>query len=152
MIKVKHHPDPDGMGAQFGDVVSFSRPDHVFSEKELKYFIPIPVDINVPCGDNYMKVVDGGYPDWNCSTCPDNDPDVCDVQKFVRGEWSEGDVENPPMLLKKRRYRIPIDVVLNSTMLALATKDDKNIADRTVIVNFIGTTNLPKTVVVDKVT
>lgn len=153
LVKIKPHPDPDGPGAQYGDVVTIERADRKFSDKELKYFLPVPVDLNPPCGDNYMKVDGGKYvPEWDCANCKDNDPALCDVQKFIRGEWSDGDVLNPPELIRKRRYKISLDSVVEKSVLDTAKVSEKQETNRLTIETWVSDTSMEKTVIEDKAT
>lgn len=147
LIKIREHPQPDGAGAQQFDLVTFERADRDFSEKEWQYFIPIPVDINIPCGDQFMKEMIG-----KCGECQYNDPALCDVQKYCRGEWSEGGVEQEPTLIHKRRYKIPVNATLSQNMLKLALNQKKNAAQKGNWMDWASAVQPLNTNITDKVT
>lgn len=152
LVKIRQHPQPDGLGAQYGDVICFERSDRKFSDDEMKYFIAVPIDVNVPCGDNYKKVVNGQYvKEWNCSKCKNNDPELCEVQKYCRGEWTEGDIFTPPRLAKKFRYKISLDTVIEKSILDTAKTSEKIEEDKTALEAWAADTLLEKSVVEDKV-
>jgi len=146
-VKIRHHPqEPDGPGVHYGDIVSFHRVESKRSEEELKFFLPVLVDINIPCGDKYDREMRG-----KCGKCKWNDPKVCDVQKYCRGEWSEGTLFEPPTLTKKRRYRLDLKSILPSDKLSLAEKEEKTEKDRLAILDYVSKNEISPSLIVDKV-
>ena len=146
LVKIRHHPQPDGPGCQYGDVVLFLRADHKFSDKELKYFLPVPMDINVPCGDKYDKEMRG-----KCGECKDNDPALCDVQKYCRGEWTEGSVFEAPTLTHKFQFKVDLGAVCGEAVLTKAEKEEQTAEDKTSITTWAAETSTKESALVDKI-
>jgi hypothetical protein len=117
-VKIRVHPDADGPGTTYGDIICFERMDRSLSKTELIHFLPVPMDIKIPCGDDYMK-------SHSCPQCKNNDIALCDVQKYCRAEFSDGGVLEEPQLLKKRRFKIDIDKEISKPILDIAKKRDK---------------------------
>lgn len=146
-IKIVHHPqEPDGPGVHYGDIVSFHRMETKRSAKELKYFLPVQVDINIPCGEKYDREMKG-----KCGECRFNDPTLCDVQKFARASWSAGDIINPPEVVHRCRYSMPIKTLIPSDKLQLAEKSDKTETDRQTIMDYVSKNTISITAITDKV-
>ena len=143
-VKIRRHPDPLGAGAQYGDVISFHRIETKRSEEELKFFLPVLVDINIPCGDKY----DRGN---NCAICKECEPELCDVIKYCRSEWTAGDILNQPKILKKRRYKMDIDSLIPTEFLAVVEKEDKTTEDQALIITTAITTEISASKILDKV-
>lgn len=149
-VKIQHHPqEPDGQGSHYGDVVSFHRIDREFSKDELKYFLPVPMDLKVPCGDEFMKP---GSKTYGCKDCKDNDPELCEVAKYERGEWSEGTVFDPPQVVKSRRYTVDLKAIVPSETLAMAENKTKDALTEAAIMDTMGKiTTQTVSVIKDKV-
>ena len=144
-VKIKHHPqEPDGQGAHYGDIVSFHRVETKRSQEELKFFLPVLVDINIPCGDKYDREMNG-----KCGGCKFNDPEECDVQKYARGKWSEGSLFEPPKLIKRARYKIDLSEVIDAEKIALAEKE-KSIEECAVIMDYASKTEISVTAIEEK--
>lgn len=147
--KIAEHPNPSGGGADKGDISSFHRADYVFSDEEVNMFLPVLMDLNVPCGDKY------DLPDNKCGPlCPWYDPDVCDVIKYSRAEWDAGDIEKgiPPKAIKTRRYKIDRGLFLTSGEEIIVSKPIKTPQEKATIINIANTKKQIKTIIEDKKT
>jgi hypothetical protein len=127
LVRINTVADDDS-GTKFGDIIAVHRTDRLNNKQIEKHpfhvFVYIPLDINIPCG-NEFEIERWG----KCGECPNNDPGECDVQKYVRALWSEGDVNNPPRVLSKSRYRIGIGSALSAASLTVVTKENKTATD-----------------------
>lgn len=151
LCKIKVHPLGDeGGGATRGDVIQFLRADHKFSDSEIKHFVPILVDITIPCGDDFMRVENGKYVNWNCGKCKDNDPEVCEVQKYVRALWDEGTVFEAPKVLRKFRFKLDIDSILPEATLTVVDKEEKTTEEKASILDYAAKNEISKASVEDK--
>jgi len=143
LVKIRYNSKSDG--TTYGDLIALGRTDYIRSTSELESFVPVLLDLNIPCGDKFMK----GH---NCVTCEYNDPIDCDSVKYQRGLWTEGDIENPPTLIKKRRYIIDITKLLSEETLVLIAKHDKTeIEQATIMANATNPAHeQPKSVIEDR--
>jgi len=141
-VKIRTNKAPQG--ATRGCVISFHRTESPRSEEELKFFLPVLVDINIPCGDKY----DRGN---KCGSCKYNDPQECDVQKYGRAIWTSGDILNPPRVAKKRRYKIDIDSFLSPDSLAVIDKLEKTKEERDMIISNALKNEVFESLILDKV-
>jgi len=128
-VKIPKHPQPDGPGGQKGDLVFFWPivPKDKLGKKTLNVFLPVVVDITIPCSAKF-----GINPP--CRKCKDNDPAVCDYIKYQRPLWSTGSILDPPTMLKKFRYSIDRDKFIDGASEAVVIKTEKTEAEKETIV------------------
>jgi len=124
-IKFKVHPDSKSAGTTRGDIVDIlpfwnKVPPET---KMMETFLPIGIDITIPCDKDFAYV--DGKRSYDCGSCPDNDPEICDVIRYTRGYWGTGTVLDPPKLIKKRRFFVDIDSKIPAESLIVAEKTDK---------------------------
>lgn len=139
-IKIRKHPQPDSGGAQAGDIISFHPVDEPRSEEELKFYLPILVDINIPCGEKYDKGL-------KCVNCEFNDPDLCDNIKYTRGIWGEGSLLTPPKPITKRKYKIDRTKFISGATDETVLKWDKTEVERQTILSDSLAHEQPKSVI-----
>lgn len=145
-VKFKEHPQPDSQGAQKGDVISIRPADRPLpSSSEMDCFMYFFVDLDIPCDFRF-----GHKP--QCNKCPNAEPELCDFIFFKRGLWDDGDILDPPVLLKKCRYNIDFEAQLSPQSLALVTKDNKTLADRELLFQQAGNNPWLKSIITDKET
>lgn len=117
LTRIKLHPDRANPNApQVGDIVELCRADRTHWGNEAKIFLPVLVDINIPCGDNFKQVDKG----WYCGKCEYNHPDKCDCQKLIQPQES---IFGDGKILKKRRYKV--NIVAPSYIQTIIDKYDK---------------------------
>jgi len=125
--KIPDHPSKDpNRGARKGDISSFHPLDYEFSKEELKFFLPVVVELKIPC-DEYGK--------QPCRKCQHNNPESCDAIKYIKGLWSTGTVFQEPKLLMKRKYNIDRSKFLSADSELLITKENKTLEERNAIIS-----------------
>lgn len=105
-----------------GDIISFHRLSNdinTMGRDALNYFVPVVVDINVPCDSDF------GMPHNKCVRCEWSTPDDCDVVKYTRGAWSTGDLDNPPRVIRKCKHRIDFQALLSKKTIENLRKTGK---------------------------
>ena len=117
-IKIAEHPQPGGPGAQKGDIVYFYPIGVPQGKETLNHYVPVVVDLKVPCGENFIFTA-------RCNRCKFSTPDLCDIRKYRSGVWSQGTLEKPPTLLKKRRYQIDRSMFISGDTETTVLKKDK---------------------------
>ena len=138
--KIPDHPSKNiNEGTRKGDIASFHRLDHKFSKMELQFFLPVVVDITIPCGDNYDKV--------RCYNCKYNNVESCDVQKYTQPLMSYAPNPRP---LQKRMYNITREGFISGDSESLITRIDKTLTERNTIVANALKNEQPKTIMVKK--
>jgi len=111
----------------------------------LNKFIPVVIDLNIPCGDAFNKL------EYNCVRCKDNDWETCDKIKYERAVWSAGDILNPPKVIKRRRYMIDRTEFISGESELLITKADKTEQEKLTIITNAKNNEQLKTVIIEKV-
>jgi len=128
LSKIHEHPDTKGSGAQKGDISTFKPLNYEFSKEELRFFLPVVVDLIIPCRNAFMNPKHKDF--VKCGSCPNYDNDLCDNAKYCRAVWSAGNVLNPPKIIRKRKYNINRDILgLTAGQEALIVKADKTVAE-----------------------
>jgi len=155
-IKTRTHPQPDGLGAQQGDVIEILPVDSrcVSGKKVFQSFFPVVVnDLKIPCGDGVKDAAglwaytDDG-PEYSCGKCPHNDIDACNKVKYLKGAWIGGDIVNPPTLLKKRMYKVNLTTLTAlSPVASVVLKTDKTDLEITTVKTFVANNEKPKTII-----
>lgn len=130
-IYVKHqpHPDLDSDGAQEGDIIQVYPINAPHGKLELDYFTLVTADLNIPCGQGEVPGMTfemiGMGPGFDHNTCPFNNIDGCDVIKYTSADWDAGDIDNPPKIKRKRKYKLDISKFFNSEQRAGLKKKNK---------------------------
>jgi hypothetical protein len=144
LVNSHGHPDPHSSGGQLGDVTEIlpiTEKDSDIGILTLKYFFPIIKDLKIPCGDG-EKDASGTFTlspkgiGWNCNTCKFNDADLCERIKYLRSEFDQGTIENPPRLLRKRIHMVDLGGILSPSDMATATKVNKTKQDEEEIMDW----------------
>ena len=117
------------LGAQSGDIIGFEQLDYPWSDEEIKRYLPIVFDINIPCGTDFHKNI-------KCVNCPYNDEELCDNIKYTRGVWGPGDIDNPPQLLLKRKYTLDWESIAPKNLKNVIRKLNKSQYEKEQIINF----------------
>ena len=113
-------------GTVNGDMIYFYHPDVPQAKDSFIDFFPVPMEIELPCGEeNFRKICLNDPTAMPCTSCPNCDPDECDKEKYTKGLWTIGDIHNPPELIYKRRHKVDITKFISaptiSTMAYLKT-------------------------------
>lgn len=155
-IKTRTHPQPDGPGAQQGDVIEILPIDNrcVSGKKVFQSFLPVVVkDLKIPCGDGVQGAAgpwaytDDG-PAYSCGKCPYNDLADCDKVKYLKAIWTGGDILNPPTVIKKRMYKVNVTTVTALFPVAsIVFKTNKTDQEILAVKTFIVSNEKPKTIV-----
>lgn len=105
---------------QYGDIVEIypiTGNDFDIGTETLNHFVLMKMDLKIPCGDG-MEDAAGTFtigkrgPEFKCGQCRYNDIDLCERTKYLKGEWSGGSIEKPPVLIRKKLHKIDLDSLL----------------------------------------
>jgi len=145
-VKHKEYPDSKKQeGMQSGDICYIYPIDAGQGRLTQKTYFPVVIDIEIPCGKDFSII--NGVAQWKCGRCEYNDPELCDVRKYMSAEWGPGDILNPPPLLKKRRYTIDIDSVTSEPIKELILKENKTESEINQVTDYAKNNSKQKTVI-----
>ncbi len=88
-----------------------------YGKKTLDSFIPVVMELKIPCNDSKSDL-------FLCGPCQWNDWELCDRIKYLRNEWTPGDVDNPPKAFRGR-YQIDYSAFISESSLAEYGKEEK---------------------------
>jgi hypothetical protein len=143
-----HHKkgNTHSQGYQRDDIVMILPIQPIFEAQQQKTMIPIVVDLNIPCPPpmtftyKYVSKKDHWVKDFDCKSCPNNDPDLCDFQLYARAQWDPGGVEQQPTLISKSRFKIKLLTQLPKSVRDYAFKtDDKTRQEELDMLNWSNT-------------
>ena len=151
-IKIEDHPQPEGGGTQKGDIVLFTRTDRrAYGRKTLEFFLPVVVDITVPCGDDFDNYnTEKKAFTRLCARCEWANQDDCDVIKYTKAVWGAGDIDNAPRPIKNRKYNIDRTKFISELSEAVVVKLDKTEQEKLTILTDSANNPRPVTDIEDK--
>lgn len=155
IVKFKEHPQPNSAGAQKGDIIDILPiydGNVTIGTKDLDFFIPIVVDMKIPCGDGNKEAAgtftfNSRGPEFRCGECKFNDIDLCERIKHLKAEWGGGDIDHPPTVVRKRMYKIDIETVIPKATLDTAKSVDKTEVAKASIITWSKTNEQPLSIV-----
>lgn len=147
-IKIKENKHPQG--STTGDIIFIYPIDVPQARLDINDFFPVVIDLNIPCGENFKQIALQNRNAIPCSRCEYNDVDMCDVRKYTQAIWTEGTLENPPKVEKKRRYYIDRTQFIDPTAEFLAVNDEKTEEEKIQTFNIAKSNEQLKTIIADK--
>jgi hypothetical protein len=124
LVKYKTHSKPDTGGSTRNDIVTIVPTTIIVGSKDLDAFVPFIIDITIPCGEMFNYI--NNIKQYNCIRCKNNNPKLCDVQKYQQGIWGGADLLTKPKLIKKCAYTIEInDHISVGTSMDLVENTEK---------------------------
>lgn len=121
--KIKENKNP--RGTTTGDIVYIYPIDVPQAKLDINDFLPIVMDLTIPCGENFRQIALQNRKATPCHRCIYNDVDTCDVRKYTQGVWTAGTLKDQPKLKKKRRYSIDRSTFISAESETLVTNDEK---------------------------
>ncbi len=139
-------PSDDGVG----DAVYIYPIDVPQAKLDIQDFLPIVMDLKIPCGDNFRKRVADQSNATQCQKCEFRDEDLCDNIKYTVGVWGEGTLRTPPKLINKRRYKIDRSTFVSADSNDLITNTEKTEGEKIISFNRAINNPQPVSVMIDK--
>jgi hypothetical protein len=147
--KIKANPRKEGTTT--GDIIYIYPIDVPQARLDINDFMPVLIDLNVPCGENYRLIALNDAKAVPCVECQYNDIDLCDVRKYTQAVWSDGDLKTPPQVIKARRYNIDrTQFISGAESDALVTNDDKTDQEKILSFDRANKNEQPVSIVADK--
>lgn len=140
MVKTKTHPQPEGPGAQKGDIIYLWPLAKDHGDETFNYYMSIIMDLTIPCGFVF------NIQPPPCAGCEHNLSRSCDKTKLEEPLFDPITFE----VIKKRRHKVDVDALLSTDSKSLVYNEEKTAGEKETMLSRAIKNPISKTIITDK--